>query len=106
MKSKDSNSKKSVSYQKKDGRGHVHSSFFCYDNDKDLKVCFLVTCIILHLEMLCLFFRVASEGCRLKIWFEDVDIDNSSDCHGNRYNKPGINICAMGRFESIILVYG
>ncbi len=33
MKSKDSNSKKSVSYQKKDGRG--------YDNDKDLKVCFL-----------------------------------------------------------------
>ncbi len=27
--------KKSVSYQKKDGRGH--------DNDKDLKICFLVT---------------------------------------------------------------
>ncbi len=34
---------KSVSYQKKDGRGHSHPSFFCYDNDKDLKVCFLVT---------------------------------------------------------------
>ncbi len=37
MKSKDSNSKKSVSYQKKDGRGH----------DKDLKVNFLVTHLIL-----------------------------------------------------------
>ncbi len=46
MKSKDSNSKKSVSYQKKDGCGHVCPSFFRYDNDKDLKVCFLVTCVI------------------------------------------------------------
>ncbi len=43
MKSKDSNSKKSVLYQKKDGRGHARPSFFWYDNDKDLKVCFLVT---------------------------------------------------------------
>ncbi len=43
MKSKDSNSKKSVSYQKNDGRGHARPSFFWYDNDKDLKVCFLVT---------------------------------------------------------------
>ena len=41
-KSKDSNSKKSVSYQKKDGRGHVRPSFFWYNDDKDLKVCFLV----------------------------------------------------------------
>ncbi len=41
MKSKQSNSKKSVSYQKKDGRGHARPSFFGYDNDKD-KVCFLV----------------------------------------------------------------
>ncbi len=45
MKSKDSNSKKSVSYQKKDGRGHTCPSFFWYDNDKD-KVSFLVTHII------------------------------------------------------------
>ncbi len=37
-----SNSEKSVSYQKKDGRGHARPSFFWYDNDKDLKVCFLV----------------------------------------------------------------
>ncbi len=37
--------KKSVSYQKKDGRGHTWPSFFWYDNDKDLKVCFLVTCV-------------------------------------------------------------
>ncbi len=36
---------KSVSCQKKDGRGHTHPSFFWYDNDKDLKVCFLVTSV-------------------------------------------------------------
>ncbi len=36
---------KSVSCQKKDGRGHARRSFFWYDNDKDLKVCFLVTCV-------------------------------------------------------------
>ncbi len=34
---------KSVSHQKKDGRGHERPSFFWYDNDKDLNVCFLVT---------------------------------------------------------------
>ncbi len=34
---------KLVSYQKKYGRGHV----FWYDNDKDLKVCFLVTHVTL-----------------------------------------------------------
>ncbi len=34
---------KSVSYKKKDGRGHACPSFFWYDNNKDLKVCFLVT---------------------------------------------------------------
>ena len=43
MKSKDSNSKKSVSYQKKDGRGDARHSLFWYDNVKVLKVCFLVT---------------------------------------------------------------
>ncbi len=32
-----------MSCQKKDGRGHARPSFFWYDNDKDLKVCFLVT---------------------------------------------------------------
>ncbi len=41
--SAESNSERSVSYQKKDGRCHAHPSFFWYDNDKDLKVCFLVT---------------------------------------------------------------
>ncbi len=46
MKSKDSNSKKSVSYQKKDGRSHARPSVFWYDNDKDLKVCFLVMRVI------------------------------------------------------------
>ncbi len=42
MMSTESNSEKSVSYQKKDGCGHACPSFFWYDNDKDLKVCFLV----------------------------------------------------------------
>ncbi len=46
MKSKESNSIKLVSYQKKDGRGPARPSFFWYDNDKDLKVCFLVTHLI------------------------------------------------------------
>ncbi len=32
----ESNSEKSVSYQKKDGCGHARLSFFWYDNDKDL----------------------------------------------------------------------
>ena len=36
----------SVSYPKKDLRGPAQQSFFRYDNDKDLKVCFLVTCVI------------------------------------------------------------
>ncbi len=43
MMSAESNSEKSMSYQKKDGLGHAQPSFFWYDNDKDLKVCFLVT---------------------------------------------------------------
>ncbi len=34
---------KSVSCQKKDGRGHARPSCFWHDNDKDLKVSFLVT---------------------------------------------------------------
>ncbi len=38
----------SLSCQKKNGRGHVHPSFFGYDNDKDLKVYFLVTRVILE----------------------------------------------------------
>ena len=33
----------SVWYKKKDWRGPAHQSFFWYDNDKDLKVGFLVT---------------------------------------------------------------
>ncbi len=37
--------------QKKDGRGHEHPSYFWYDNDKDLKVCFLVTHLIMHVGM-------------------------------------------------------
>ncbi len=36
----------SLSYQWKDGRGHARPSFFWYDNDKDLKVCFLVMHVI------------------------------------------------------------
>ncbi len=36
MMSAESNSEKSVSYQKKDGRSHMRPSFFWYVNDKDL----------------------------------------------------------------------
>ncbi len=36
---------KSVSCQKKGGRGHARLSFFWYDNDKDLNVCFLKECV-------------------------------------------------------------
>ena len=45
MKSKDSNSKNLESYQKKDGHSYARSSFFWYDNDKDLNVCFLKECV-------------------------------------------------------------
>ncbi len=37
---------KLVSYQKKDGRGSARPSLFWYDNDKDFKVCFLMTGVI------------------------------------------------------------
>ncbi len=69
MKSKDSNSKKSVSYQKKDGRGHVCPSLFWYDNDKDLKVCFLET-------------RVICLGCRV-MWSQIAAWE--SHCHSSLY---------------------
>ncbi len=49
MMSAESNSKKSVSYQMKDGCGHARPSFICYDhddNDKDLKLCFLLTHLV------------------------------------------------------------
>ncbi len=52
MMSAELNSEKSVSYQKKDGRGHACPSFFWYDNDKDLKVYFLVTRITRLLRFL------------------------------------------------------
>ncbi len=35
-----------MTYGKKDGCGHARPSFLWYDNDKDLKVCFLVTHLI------------------------------------------------------------
>ncbi len=38
--------KKSLSCQKNDGRDHARPSFFGHDNDKDLKICFLVTRVI------------------------------------------------------------
>ena len=51
MKSKDSNSEKSLSYQKKDGRGPARPSLFWYDNDKDLKVMTLISCPVLHIKL-------------------------------------------------------
>ena len=59
MMSAESNLEKSVSYQKKDGRVHARPSFFGYDNDKDLKVCFLVT------RIKCSFKYEAFEGKKL-----------------------------------------
>ncbi len=47
MMSAESDSEKSVSYQKKDGHGHARPSSFWYDNDKDLKVYFRVMRVIL-----------------------------------------------------------
>ncbi len=61
MKSKDSNSKKSESYQKKDGRGHARPSFFWYDNDKDIKVCFLVMHFISQLSDIVYLLTCPSE---------------------------------------------
>ena len=43
MMSAESNSEKAVSYQNKDGHSQARPSSVWYDNDKDLKVCFLVT---------------------------------------------------------------
>ena len=37
-----------MSYHKKDGHGHARPSFFWYDNEKDLKVCFLVMHLIIQ----------------------------------------------------------
>ncbi len=45
----------SVSYPKKDG--HARPSFFGYDNNKDLKVCFLVTHVVsVNFTVLVYFF--------------------------------------------------
>ncbi len=57
MMSAESNSEKSVSYQKKDGRGHARPPFFGYDNNKDLEVYFLVTRVTTLT-----FFSVVSDG--------------------------------------------
>ncbi len=70
MKSTDSNLKKLVSYQKKDGRGHV------------LKVCFLVTRIILHWKNECIKSSCPNDilpsnfsHCSLKItWFPTLPL--------------------------------
>ncbi len=61
MKSKDSNSEKSLWYQKKDGHGHACPSFFGYDNDKDLKVCFLVTYIVCEAALLVYHWHVFTQ---------------------------------------------
>ena len=77
----DSNSEKSVSYQKKDGRGHARPSFFWYDNDKDLEVCFLMTGVKWLEENKLLKYEIAFWQqfllpcilnflpCKLAVWF-------------------------------------
>ncbi len=69
MMSAESNSEKSVSYQKKDGRSRARPFFFWYDNDRDLKVCFLVTRIIWCLiNLLREGFGLFNFFCRWKIF--------------------------------------
>ena len=66
---------KSVSYRKKDGHGHGHPSFFWYDNDKDLKVCFLVThvkCAWVH----CYTWTILSSPIRIHISIRLFQLDN------------------------------
>ncbi len=64
-------SKKSVSYQKKDGRGHARPSFFWYDNDNDLKVCFLVTRVIIMMFELASALGIANSTNRTLILQEN-----------------------------------
>ncbi len=71
MMSAESNSKKSVSYQKKDGRGHARPSFFWYDNDKDLKVCFLVTHVLLQWRCMGLVLCNAIRQTQLSIYYTE-----------------------------------
>ncbi len=52
----------SLSYQKKDGRGHARPSFFWYDNDKDLKACFLVTHVTVSLPPRAYFLTQRATG--------------------------------------------
>ncbi len=63
---------RSVSYQKKDGRGHARPAFFWYDNDKDLKVCFLATHVICsHVTTLCPT-QLAHPLCIMTDYIEDT----------------------------------
>ncbi len=80
----------SMSYQKEDGRGHTWPSFFWYDNDKDLKVCFLMT----HLN-----YQVKRLMPNLYGTFETVRkcyiqlLNNSTSCTDFRLIKTLINTC-------------
>ncbi len=69
-----------MSYQKKDGRGHARPSFFWYDNDKDLKVCFSRDmCHVLF--NLCEWGIMDEHGCNiLKLLAAPNPIENS--CNG------------------------
>ncbi len=95
MMSSESNSEKSVSYQKKDGRGHARSSFFWYDNDKDLKVCFLVMRVILadlfggnmkSLDDIRIHFLSSNNIARLPNHkgAKEIGDGRSYICHGNK----------------------
>ncbi len=59
---------KSVSCQKKDVHDHARPSFFWYDNDKDLKVCFLVT-------------HIMYKKHTSTIWFLTLDIEHTTCCY-------------------------
>ena len=66
---------KSVSYQKKDGHGHVHPSFFWYDNDKDLLVYFLMTHIILRYSFVVSYTTKYDENCEKLLCRDQPSLD-------------------------------
>ena len=96
--------KKSVSYQKNDGRGH-----FWYDNDKYLEVCFLVTHIIyVHPENYLLQYQPTSH-CKQLTWLLHLSENQffffflnivmciiMFKCHCSK--KLGCNSCKWGTF--------
>ena len=72
-----------MSYQKKDCRGPARQFFFWYDNDKDLKVFFLVTRRVLSILMFCERFYL----CIINGHWQSIGF--WSDWHGTYSSTSG-----------------